>query len=197
MRTFQAAAAVFCLACICTETVTLLVGSGWARRCIKALAGLYILIVLLQLLPSARTELGKWTVPQSTPVSLPGLENQILADAQSRLEAQLESECRQQFGLDAVIRVILEQDGQTLQAVQASMSLPAGLEDLNAENEIETLIKAKGFADCLCFLQSGRADLTVMTSGEPLTAAQVAQIRDVVLSKSTVPAQNITVVEVK
>ena len=73
----------------------------------------------------------------------------------------------------------------------------ANLEDLNAENEIETLIKAKGFADCLCFLQSGRADLTVMTSGEPLTAAQVAQIRDVVLNKSTVTAQNITVVEVK
>ena len=69
--------------------------------------------------------------------------------------------------------------------------------NLNAENEIETLIKAKGFADCLCFLQSGRADLTVMTSGEPLTAAQVAQIRDVVLNKSTVTAQNITVVEVK
>ena len=73
----------------------------------------------------------------------------------------------------------------------------ANLEDLNAENEIETLIRAKGFADCLCFLQSGRADLTVMTSGQPLTAAQVAQIRDVVLSKSSVTAQNITVVEVK
>ena len=74
--------------------------------------------------------------------------------------------------------------------------MTANLEDLNAENEIETLIKAKGFADCLCFLQSGRADLTVMTSGEPLTAAQVAQIRDVVLNKSTVTAHNITVVEV-
>ena len=45
--------------------------------------------------------------------------------------------------------------------------------------------------------QSGRADLTVMTSGDPLTAAQVAQIRDVVLSKSSVTAQNTTVVEVK
>ena len=65
------------------------------------------------------------------------------------------------------------------------------------ENEIETLVKAKGFADCLCFLQSGRADLTVMTSGDALTAAQVAQIRDIVLSKSEVTAQNITVVEVK
>ena len=75
--------------------------------------------------------------------------------------------------------------------------MAAALEDLNAENEIETLIRAKGFADCLCFLQAGRADLTVMTAGEPLTAAQVAQIRDVVLSKSSVTAQNITVVEVK
>ena len=75
--------------------------------------------------------------------------------------------------------------------------MAAALEDLNTENEIETLIRAKGFADCLCFLQAGRADLTVMTAGEPLTAAQVAQIRDVVLSKSSVTAQNITVVEVK
>ena len=75
--------------------------------------------------------------------------------------------------------------------------MTANLEDLNAENEIETLVKAKGFADCLCFLQSGRADLTVMTSGDALTAAQVAQIRDIVLSKSEVTAQNITVVEVK
>ena len=75
--------------------------------------------------------------------------------------------------------------------------LTGNLEDLNAENEIETLVKAKGFADCLCFLQSGRADLTVMTSGDALTAAQVAQIRDIVLSKSSVTAQNITVVEVK
>ena len=39
--------------------------------------------------------------------------------------------------------------------------------------------------------------LTVMTSGDALTAAQVAQIRDIVLSKSEVTAQNITVVEVK
>ena len=47
------------------------------------------------------------------------------------------------------------------------------------------------------FLQSGRADLTVMTSGDALTAAQVAQIRDIVLSKSNITAQNITIVEVK
>ena len=98
---------------------------------------------------------------------------------------------------------------EAMDAVQKSSSLSAeekksytqqltgNLEDLHAENEIETMVKAKGFVDCLCFLQSGRADLTVMTSGDALTAAQVAQIRDIVLSKSSVTAQNITIVEVK
>ena len=78
-----------------------------------------------------------------------------------------------------------------------AQELTGNLENLNAETEIETLVKAKGFADCLCFLQADRADLTVMTSGDALTAAQVAQIRDIILSKSSVTAQNITVVEVK
>ena len=41
--------------------------------------------------------------------------------------------------------------------------------------------------------QSARAG----AQADALTAAQVAQIRDVVLSKSSVTAQNITVVEVK
>lgn len=47
------------------------------------------------------------------------------------------------------------------------------------------------------FYSPAGLDLTVMTSGDALTAAQVAQIRDIVLSKSEVTAQNITVVEVK
>lgn len=67
------------------------------------------------------------------------------------------------------------------------------------ENELETLIKAKGFADCLCFLNDGKADVTVMTvSGSGLTANQVAQVRDIILSKcENMKAQDITLVEVK
>ena len=40
-------------------------------------------------------------------------------------------------------------------------------------------------------------NITVMTSGAELAGDQVAQIRDIVLSKCPVSAQNITVVEVK
>ena len=99
--------------------------------------------------------------------------------------------------LDTIQKTLKDSSLSDKEKAEYTAQMTANLEDINAENEIETLIKAKGFADCLCFLQQGRADLTVMTTGDALTAAQVAQIRDIVMSKSNVTAQNITVVEVK
>lgn len=112
-------------------------------------------------------------------------------------QARLKREKAHDEALDTIRKTLKSSSLSAQEKKEYTEQMTAGLEDLNAENEIETLIRAKGFADCLCFLQSGRADLTVMTSGQPLTAAQVAQIRDIVIRKSTVSAQNITVVEVK
>ena len=112
-------------------------------------------------------------------------------------EARLKREKAHDEALDTIQKTLKDSSLPDAEKAEYTAQMTANLEDINAENEIETLIKAKGFADCLCFLQSGRADLTVMTSGDALTAAQVAQIRDIVMSKSNVTAQNITVVEVK
>lgn len=112
-------------------------------------------------------------------------------------EARLKREKAHDEALDTIQKTMKDSSLSEEEKAEYTAQLTANLEDINAENEIETLIKAKGFADCLCFLQSGRADLTVMTSGDPLTSSQVAQIRDIVISKSNVTAQNITVVEVK
>lgn len=112
-------------------------------------------------------------------------------------EARLKRQKAHDAALDTIQKTLKSSGLSTEEKKTYAQELTGNLEDLHAENEIETLVKAKGFADCLCFLQSGRADLTVMTAGDALTAAQVAQIRDIVLSKSSVTAQNITVVEVK
>ncbi len=112
-------------------------------------------------------------------------------------EARLNREKAHDEALDIIRKTLKDASLTDAEKADYTARMTESLEDINAENEIETLIKAKGFADCLCFLQSGRADLTVMTSGDALTAAQVAQIRDIVMSKSSVTAQNITVVEVK
>lgn len=116
-------------------------------------------------------------------------------------EARLKRTKAHDEAMDAVQKALKSASLSAEEKKSYTQQLTGSLEDLNAENEIETLVRtlvrAKGFADCLCFLQSGRADLTAMTSGDALTAAQVAQIRDIVLSKSNVTAQNITIVEVK
>ena len=112
-------------------------------------------------------------------------------------EARLKRTKAHDEAMDSIQKALKSSSLSAEEKKEYTNQLTGNLADLNAENEIETLVKAKGFADCLCFLQSGRADLTVMTSGDALTAAQVAQIRDIVLSKSSVTAQNITVVEVK
>ena len=112
-------------------------------------------------------------------------------------EARLKRQKAHDAALDTIQKTLKSSSLSAEEKKTYAQELTGNLEDLHAENEIETLVKAKGFADCLCFLQSGRADLTVMTAGDALTAAQVAQIRDIVLSKSNVTAQNITIVEVK
>ena len=112
-------------------------------------------------------------------------------------EARLKRQKAHDEALDTIQKTLKSASLSSEEKQTYTQQLTGSLEDLNAENEIETLVKAKGFADCLCFLQAGRADLTVMTSGDALTAAQVAQIRDIVLSKTSVTAQDITVVEVK
>ena len=112
-------------------------------------------------------------------------------------EARLKRTKAHDEAMDAVQKALKSASLSAEEKKSYTQQLTGSLEDLNAENEIETLVRAKGFADCLCFLQPGRADLTVMTSGDALTAAQVAQIRDIVLSKSNGTAQKITIVEVK
>ena len=112
-------------------------------------------------------------------------------------EARLKRKKAHDAALDTIQKTLKSASLSADEKKTYTQELTGNLEDLSAETEIETLVRAKGFADCLCFLQTDRADLTVMTSGDALTAAQVAQIRDIVLSKTRVSAQNITVVEVK
>ena len=87
---------------------------------------------------------------------------------------------------------LTDQEKQDLTA-----SLEGVIASITAEGDIENLVKAKGFVDCVAFLNDGKANIAVMSKNGALTKSEVAQIRDIVTSKSAVDAKNITVVEVK
>lgn len=64
-----------------------------------------------------------------------------------------------------------------------------------SENKIENLIKAQGFSDCVVYLNDSTANIVVKSEG--LEEAQAAQIKDILLTEVTIPAENIRIYEVK
>ena len=76
--------------------------------------------------------------------------------------------------------------------------LSAQVSSITAAAELESLIKSKGFVDCLVALDEAGASVTVMTETGTLNGDQVARIRDAVLTKCPqLSAQQLTIVEVK
>ena len=131
MQAFQRAAAVFCMACIGAELVSLFGGQSWAGRCIKAVAGLYILAVLLAQLPHLQGRVAAAFSGNTAPAALSAiqsdaLETEILTQTKAQLEAYCTAQCRQQFGLDIRVIVTLEKAGQQVVVKKAVSAFPAG-----------------------------------------------------------------------
>ena len=129
MKALQYAAAVFCIACIGTELVTLLVGSCRAARCIKAAAGLYILTVLFSLLPGLPAKLTTAAQPPA-PVQPDSFweqtQTRILADAGTQLEEHCIAACQQRFGVEIRLGLTLDAAEQGTGIQKAQVEFPAG-----------------------------------------------------------------------
>ena len=67
--------------------------------------------------------------------------------------------------------------------------------NVQAEANIENLVKAKGFYDCLAYIGTENVTVTVAVK-EPLTAQQAAQIKDIAVSETNYSPECIKIVEV-
>jgi stage III sporulation protein AH len=65
-----------------------------------------------------------------------------------------------------------------------------------AEARIESLVIAKGFADCVAFLYDGGADLVVAAPPEGLQPVDVARMADIIISETGLRMDNITIVPI-
>ena len=65
------------------------------------------------------------------------------------------------------------------------------VENMEKEMTIESLLKAKGFADAAVTLHSG--SINVILSAESLSEEQVAQVLDIILRETGESAENVKV----
>ena len=126
MQELQTATAVFCTACVGAELVSRLTDAGWTRQCIKAVAGLYILVVFARLLPGLGAELGSFALPQGQAVSLGSAEEAVLREAGRMLCAGLEAQCLEQTGVDVTVELTLTPSGAGTAATGVRCTLPPG-----------------------------------------------------------------------
>ncbi len=79
----------------------------------------------------------------------------------------------------------------------ATTKLSKIIRDMTNETDIENMVKAKGFSDCVASISDDKISVAVQPNSGELTKADVAKVRDIVLSKTSILSQNIVVVEVK
>ena len=65
------------------------------------------------------------------------------------------------------------------------------------EAELETLVKAKGFSDCVVFMSPDGIKVTVPSPQAGLTAVDVAKITDIIVSDTDFTVEALSIIEVK
>lgn len=76
---------------------------------------------------------------------------------------------------------------------QALSDIAKIVEEMTIEANIEALIKAKGFSECVAVISGDKANVIVKTEG--LLENEVAQIAEIVYSEAGIIPSNITLVE--
>lgn len=150
MQTLRRAVVIFCMACIAAEFLTVLAGAARPARGIKAVAGLYILTVLIALLPGApaalQETLAQLTTGTPQTVSFGSVEEQLLTDTAAQLEQTCAARCLQKFGVEVRVSLTLETVRQEVTVTRALVQFPAECDAAQKQNVLAYLQQELGTA---------------------------------------------------
>lgn len=83
----------------------------------------------------------------------------------------------------------------TAERQKATETINQIAKDINTEGQIETLIKAKGFSECVCMITDGTASVVVKPkTSNSLSANDTAQIYDIVLTQTKFAKTSIKII---
>lgn len=95
--------------------------------------------------------------------------------------------------LTQVLKDAKESDAAKKEAVAQAATIA---QNTLKENGIESLVKAKGFSDCLAFIQNGECSVVVRTK-ESSSQEDAIMIKDIVTGQTGLPFDKIKIIESK
>ena len=92
-----------------------------------------------------------------------------------------------------VLKLVSESDESSEEAkAEASAKISKIAVDIQNENNIETLVKAKGFTECVAIISDN--SVSVIVSAEELKAAEAAQILAIVYDTTGISPENVSII---
>ena len=94
-----------------------------------------------------------------------------------------------------VLQLVIDSDSALESAKQDAIADVSRIADeIAAEANIETLVKAKGFEECIAVISDGNANVVVKTE-DALMQNEVAQILEIVVEQTGISPENIKITE--
>ncbi len=123
------------------------------------------------------------------------VNTQTQSDDEYFTQVSLERERSRDEAIETINNVLASVDSTSEEYADASAKILEISAQIESENKIENLIKAKGYSECVVYLSGESANVVVKTDG--LDAQNAAQIKNIILSEQDIKAENISIVEVK
>jgi stage III sporulation protein AH len=96
----------------------------------------------------------------------------------------------------AMLQDTLADDGAEESAkLEAGTAIETLATSTVSEAQIENLVMAKGYADCVAFISDGGVSVVVSATADGLQSADVARITEIVTGETGVPASQIKIIE--
>ncbi|MBR5501987.1 MAG: SpoIIIAH-like family protein [Oscillospiraceae bacterium] len=111
-------------------------------------------------------------------------------------EARLDRTQKRDEALETLEQALKQANLTLAEKERLTAELSAFASAITSESRIENQIIAKGFRDCVVFLQQQSVKVVVQADAGGLTAAQAAQIKEVVLAETELSADKISIVEI-
>lgn len=110
-------------------------------------------------------------------------------------EARLSRQKARDSAVELLEKVLTDAEGSDEAKKEAVEQAAVIAQNVVQESNIENLIKAKGFAECVVFLENGECSVVVQTSG--LLPNEAIAIKDIVGGQAGVAYDKIKIVEAK
>ena len=109
-------------------------------------------------------------------------------------EAKLSRTKSRDEAAEALGEMLADAALESEQKAELAMKATELAQSIEVEGKMENLIQAKGFDECMVYYDTDRVDIVVKTKG--LTDDEVMQMRDIAIRETSVPVENISIVEI-